>query len=125
MVGSIRNTSNPTPAQSRKAAQRKLAKEIREGTFKPSNIGKKARGIASERRNIIDKVRAYKNGQYSSRPKFNQGRSDKVVPEDPDDLENRPISELRILSRAVDILNDRDFWVSDVEVERASAFYYH
>ena len=43
-------------ARARRAAQRRLAKEIHEGTFKPSQIGAKARKVATERqRRIIDR----------------------------------------------------------------------
>ena len=42
-------------ARARRAAQRRLAKEIHEGTYKPTKIGAKARKVATERqRRIID-----------------------------------------------------------------------
>lgn len=40
---------NPEEARARRAAQRRLAREIHTGTYKPSGAGAKARQVATER----------------------------------------------------------------------------
>lgn len=125
-----------TDAQIRASAQRKLAKELKAGTFKPSGIGKKAREVANdykkEKKELIDQIREYKNQVYGSSARFNQRRSDKNVKISPKTGKDRPIEELRTIAGIIDqITEDQQrsefYWAWDnlfEDIEYESAFYY-
>jgi hypothetical protein len=124
-------------AAERRSAQRKIAKEIKTGTFKPSPIGKKARDAAKaylqEKSELIKTIREYKNQVYGGTAKFNQRRSDKNVRINPKTGKERFIEELRVIAYTCERItedNDRDnfYWQWDnifEDAEYESAFYYH
>lgn len=126
-----------TPAQIRASAQRKLAKELKAGTFKPSGIGKKAREVANtyaqEKRELIKQIREYKQKIYGGKSTYNKRRSDKNVKVNPRTGKDRPIEELRIIAGLIDQIDedqarDQFFWAWDnifEDAEYESAFYYH
>lgn len=120
-----------TPAERRKA-QRKLAKQVKEGTYEPSRIGEKAREKAREYRQaktaFISYIRAYKDQEYGYREKFSQQRSDQVVRFDPGTGKERKIEQLRRIADHVEQLaeDELDFWMEvDLDTDYESAFYYH
>ena len=126
MVGRIRSTSNPTPAQSRKAAQRRLAKEIREGTFQPSNIGKKAREAPSVRANLVRQIQEHKERQFGNKPKYNAKRSNDAISIDPNTGKARSIKELKNI---LDYLEEQDeedneYFGPDLPIDRSSLYYH-
>jgi uncharacterized coiled-coil DUF342 family protein len=124
-------------ASERRSAQRKIARELKEGTFKPSPIGSKAREKAKdyrkEKSELIKEIREYKNRLYGHTPRFNQRRSDKNVRINPRTGKDRTIEELRTIwgiLEQIDEDNERDefYWrwdnlFEDIEIE--STFYYH
>jgi hypothetical protein len=125
-----------TDAQIRASAQRKLAKELKAGTFKPSGIGAKAREVAkayrAEKSELIKDIREYKNSLYGGTQSFNQKRSDKNVRINPKTGKERPIEELRTIAGVLaqiteDNERDRFYWAWDnifEDAEYESAFYY-
>lgn len=52
-----------------RAAQRRLAKEIKTGTYKPSAIGKKSREVAGSQK-IIDDIQTLKQQLFSGSPNW-------------------------------------------------------
>ena len=58
----------PTP-QEHRAAQRRLAREIKTGTYKPSAIGRKAREVAGNQK-IIDDIQALKQQLFGNSPNW-------------------------------------------------------
>lgn len=126
-----------TPAQLRRQAQRRLAREIKTGTFKPSPIGAKAREKAkdyrAEKSRLIKIIRDYKNSVYGSQPKFNQQRSDRNVRINPRTKKERGIEELRRIAAVIEQIiadgqRDEFFWAWDnvfEDEDYASALYYH
>jgi hypothetical protein len=125
-----------TDAQIRATAQRKLARELKAGTFKPSGIGAKAREAAklyrAEKSELIQSIRDYKNSLYGGTTSFNQKRSDKNVRVNPKTGKDRPIEELRTIAEVLEQItedNQRDqfYWAWDnifEDAEYESAFYY-
>lgn len=120
-------------AAERRSAQRRLAREIKTGTYKPSAIGEKSRQLSGERTRLINKIAAFKYDLYHLRPKFNKKRSFHTVGANPETGRRRDIEELRDLARIVDesLENDRDplHWqhdeiFADTEFDDNS-FYYH
>jgi hypothetical protein len=126
-----------TDAQIRASAQRRLARELKAGTFKPSGIGKKAREIAkklqAEKSELIKQIREYKNKVYGGGARFNQKRSDKNVKINPRTGKDRTIEELRTIADIIDQIDedqarDNFYWAWDnifEDAEYESAFYYH
>lgn len=126
-----------TDAQIRASAQRKLARELKAGTFKPSGIGRKAREVAStynqEKSELIRQIREYKNQVYGGTPRFDQKRSDKSVKINPKTGKERGIEELRTIAGIIgQITEDQQrsefYWAWDnlfEDAEYESAFYYH
>lgn len=125
-----------TDTQIRASAQRKLAKELKAGTFKPSAIGAKAREVAkayrAEKSELVQIIREYKNSLYSGSKNFNQKRSDKNVRINPKTGKERPIEELRTIAGVLaqiteDNQRDEFYWAWDnifEDAEYESAFYY-
>lgn len=130
-----------TDAQIRASAQRKLAKELKAGTFKPSAIGTKAREAATklktEKDRLIARIKAYKDAHYTHKTNlrvgkvlFNQRRSDKSIEISPITGKRRTIEELRTIA---DIINQAEQgeieldWLGYIfdDDDHQSAFYYH
>jgi hypothetical protein len=116
----------------RRAAQRRLAKQIHERTYKPSNIGAKARQAAKSRaEELIDKIQALKKKHFGQRPKWNAARSRMYVKVDPATGNPRPVRDLKqILADieewdASDIPGDWHGLVAISDGEYETAFYYH
>jgi hypothetical protein len=116
----------------RTAAQRRLAKQIKAGTYKPSGLGAKARRIAVERKpQIVDQIQALKQAAFGNRIKWNAARSRKYVQVDPGTGEDRTIKELAHILDAITRWTDADMpddWEGLVDFsdgEYESAFYYH
>lgn len=126
MVGRIRSTPNPTPAQSRKAAQRKLAKEIREGTFQPSSIGKKARETPAKRANLVRQIQEHKERQFGSRTDYNTKRSNDAISIDPNTGKPRSIKELRQILEYLEGQdeNEEEYFAPDLPIDRSSLYYH-
>lgn len=137
MVIRATKTAERTPAQIRQAAQRKLARELKAGTFKPSPIGARSREIAknyrAEKTALIKEIREYKNEVYGSSPKFNQARSDKAARTNPGNGKDWKVGELRSIAatlRTITENNERDqfYWAWDnifEDAEYENALYYH
>ena len=88
-------------ASERRSAQRQTARQVHEGTYKPSAIGKKAREAASKRIPVlIDQIQALKKKHFGDRIKWNKDRSRKNVQVDPATGNHRKLKELK------DILDD-------------------
>jgi uncharacterized coiled-coil DUF342 family protein len=125
-----------TDAQIRASAQRKLARELKAGTFKPSAIGKKAREAAkiyrSEKSELIKKIREYKDHLYGGKPTYNKKRSDKNARINPRTQKDRTIDELRTIVEIIEQIEEENqqdefYWawtqLFDDE-DYVSAFYY-
>jgi hypothetical protein len=124
-------------AAQRTAAQRKIARELKAGTFKPSPIGSKAREQAkiyrAEKSELIKTIREYKDSIYGSKSTYNKKRSDKNVRVNPRTGKDRKIEELRIIASVLEGITDdqgRDefYWAWDnifEDAEYESAFFYH
>lgn len=123
-------------AEHRKA-QRRLAREIHGGTFKPSKIGAKARRIANELdkeqviREIQDRKRAAFGHGTRLPDKWNSAHSEKNIRVNPETGNDRTLPELRKILRDIRQWDDDgrpDDWegldaISDGEYH--SAFFYH
>jgi hypothetical protein len=59
----------------RRKAQRTLAKQIKEGTYKPSSIGAPSRKVSGARTKLINAIYAEKKKQFGDRPKWNAKRA--------------------------------------------------
>ena len=127
---------NRTDAQIRAAAQRKLARELKAGTFKKSSVGAKAREAATklttERTDLIRRIIAYKDRIYGAKGTYNKARSDKNVRINPRTGKNRPIEQLRGIAEAINQIeqarNEEDFYWEWQELfgddDYVSAFFY-
>lgn len=116
----------------RRAAQRRLAKEIRAGNYKPSAVGRKAREVASERKEeLLNLAFKLKKDAFGDRIKWNNGRAFKYVQVDPGTGENRGINELRAIVDAFNVWKAAgrpEDWHGLVELAEGtdeSSFYYH
>jgi|SRR5579862_6850675 len=116
----------------RRAAQRRLAKEIRSGTFKPSDIGAKARRAARERKpQILVDVQDLKRQEFGDRIKWNEGRANKYVQVSPETGKDRTIAELLHVKSAIQAwisLQRPDDWFGLADItggELESSLYYH
>lgn len=110
-------------AQSRAAVQRALAKQIREGTYQPSEIGKKAREIGS-RAALIREITVVKDALNSGKPKFNKTRSDKATKFLPSGKE-RSAAQLRKIRDAFTAIanGDTDDVDLDIDDDKSWLFY--
>lgn len=121
MVVRHKNVKVQTPEQARRAAQRRLAKEIKEGTYKPSKIGQKARQVVSERKQLIAEIKAIKDIRYSGQESFDQARSDKHIDKDLDG-KNRSVKDLKKILQALEDDYDDEWWE---ENDYEDVLYYH
>ena len=128
--------ANRTDAQIRASAQRKLAKELKAGTFKKSNIGAKAREAANklvkEKDELIKRIIEYKDRIYGAKGTYNKTRSDKNVRINPNTNKPRTVEQLRTIAETLDQIeqagNEEDFYWEWQELfgddDYESAFYY-
>lgn len=132
----IRKPPKPvkTPEQQRRTAQRKLAKQIKEGTFEPSQIGAKERAISTqERERLVRIVNAHKARRWDTRPRYRAKGSNHATrryidyPDEDYDTEPRSISDLRAMARSMDLNPTDDFWVLYAlqRGQNAHGLYYH
>jgi hypothetical protein len=125
-----------TDAQIRASAQRKLARELKAGTFKPSAIGKKAREAAKkltdEKETLIKAIIEYKKKIYGKRGTYNPNRSDDNVRVNPRTHKARPVEQLRSIVEVIEQITDEQaedefYWAWDDffgDDDYTSAFYY-
>jgi hypothetical protein len=83
-------------AQQRRAAQRRLAKEVHEGTYKPSKIGQ-----ASERERLVREVQALKREAFEGTGRFNAKRSEAAVRRDVKTGKSRSVHDLQVMRAAM------------------------
>jgi hypothetical protein len=126
-----------TDAQIRAAAQRKLARELKAGTFKPSAIGKKAREAAKkltdEKETLIKAIIEYKRKIYGKQGKYNPRHSDRNVRVNPRTHKARPIEQLRTIVEVIEQITDEQaedefYWAWDDffgDDDYESTFFYH
>jgi hypothetical protein len=117
-----------------RAAQRRIAREIREGTYRPTGVGKQAREVASNQP-IIREIQEYKNRIYGHQPKFNQRRSDLSAASNPKTGKPWSREQLEKILAVVEASQadyDRDAaffrWddlFDDDDGDLGNAFYYH
>ncbi len=88
----------------RRTAQRRLAKQIRSGTYKQSGIGAKARRIANDKEILVNRVLDIKRAAFGPnspvvtgkrRGKWNEGRARKNIQVDPETGELHTTAEIR------------------------------
>ena len=117
----------------RRAARRRLAREIKTGTYQPSAIGKKARQAATEleKERLIDRIQALKHKHFGDRIKYNETRSRKNIQVDPATGKLRTLADLRSILDSItrwDADGAPDDWEGLVTIydgDHESAFYYH
>ena len=131
------NPQPRTPAQMRRAAQRKIAREVKSGKYTPSPIGRKSREVTKNRREIVNRIAQKKERLLGSSPKFNAKRSRQYITTDPDTHKPRTIEELEEIEDGIDQAldaiaeeSDRDpfWWAWDnifEDAEYENAIYYH
>lgn len=103
MVGRIPR-STPSPAQSRRRAQRRIAKELREGTFKPSSVGKQAREAPALRKDVVNRIQAIKARMFGDRPKYSEKGSRRAIERD----KNGKLRSLKDLKRILEVLEEQE-----------------
>ena len=97
-----------TSAQ-RRAAQRKLAKEIHEGTYKPSSIGKKAREIVGASQ-LINEIQILKAQLFMRSPNWNPTSSKRHIAVNARTGKPRTVKELKdIKERMEEKIDNLDF----------------
>jgi hypothetical protein len=115
-----------------RAAQRRLAREIHSGTYKPSGIGAKARRIAAlTEQELIDRAQELKKKHFGTRIKWNSARSRMNLQVDPDNGLPRGRKDLRLILDDIeqwDKAGAPDDWEGLTAIhdgEFQTAFYYH
>jgi hypothetical protein len=122
-------------ASERASAQRRLARQIKTGTYQPSNIGAKARKAATEliqdKTAIIDQIQDIKRDAFGDRLRWNEALSRQHVKTSPETGKNRGIEELRKTLKDIrqwDANGRDDDWeeLADISSDSEdSVFYYH
>jgi len=116
------NPQPQSPAQMRAAAQRRIAREIKSGTYQPSKIGQRSRQIVQTRAQLVAQIQQQKIEKFGTNPKFNAGRSEQAVDVNQDTNKARSVKQLqKILQYLEDDIDPGD--VEDTDYE--SALYYH
>lgn len=140
----------PVTTRERQRAQRRLAREIKTGTYKPSQIGAKARAYANTllKEQLIDKIQAIKHSAFQDRIKYlekashgwvkwanwNAIRQRKNTEISPETGNPRPVDELRTALTAAETWNSTgrpDDWdglisiLDEMDGNDESVFYYH
>jgi len=106
----------------RAAAQRRIAREIKSGTYQPSKIGQRSRQIVQTRAQLVAQIQQQKIEKFGTNPKFNAGRSEQAVDVNQDTNKARSVKQLqKILQYLEDDIDPGD--VEDTDYE--SALYYH
>jgi hypothetical protein len=106
------------------ALSRKLAKQIREGTYEPSSIGKKAREVGS-RTVLIREITVIKDALNSGKPKFNKTRSDKATREKPNGQPRSAAQLRRILDAFTAIAEGDDSYQPEEDLENDHTWFYY
>ena len=86
-----RGPQRPQTASERRAAQRQLAKELQQGTYKPSSVG--------ERERLVREINAYKKMVWGDRPRYNAKGANASTRRDIETGKPRSIAELRKMVR--------------------------
>ena len=111
-----------SPAE-RRAAQRKIAKQIKTGTYEKTSIGRKAREIATrDRERIVADVNKLKRARFSGQPKWSTNGSNRATRRHADGS-IRTITELKQLKKA--LLAHKNYDDDDLEDGVADGLYYH
>lgn len=95
-------------AKNRRAAQRRLAKEIHSDTYKPSRVG--------ERERLVREINAFKKMVWGDSPKYNSKGANNATRRDVETEKPRSVAELRKMARyAASVLGvtDIDFYEPD------------
>jgi hypothetical protein len=94
----------PTPAE-RRSAQRKLAKEIKAGTFKPSSVGTQARKVATAKEQLINDITQLHIDVYGNEYKRKNTRN--LIQRDPISKKIRPVDSLRKIEAFLKVAKDK------------------
>lgn len=117
-------------ANSRIAAQRKLAKEIKSGTYKPSSIGAKARELTRSYDTVVKQIQEYKSRKYGGNARYDETRSIANIVKSAVNGEIRTIQQLREILKVIQAQereNPDNYWpwADEFDEDYLSIFWYH
>lgn len=91
-----------TPAQARRSAQRKLARDLKQGKpILPKEITRKAKEVVNKRSELVNRIADYKKQTFGDKESFNARRSRQAVERDRQG-NPRSIAELRQAAEDLD-----------------------
>jgi len=106
------------------ALSRKLARELREGTYQPSSIGKKAREVGT-RAALASQIDFYKDALNSGKPKYNKARSDKATRIGKDGKPRSAKTLRKILDFYIAVVEGDDSYIPEEELENDRSWFYY
>lgn len=118
----------PTPAQIRRSAQRKLARDLKAGNpILPKEITSKAKSVVSERKSLVKQIYDIKQNAFGDRPKWNAKNALKAINIHDKTGKLRSVSDLRhILNTLRNAATpDSVFSDEDIDDDVISALHYH